>query len=436
MTGTAAAITTELKGLTFTPGGAGTTTFTLSDLSSAFATATVDNKTTVTDSDTTTTVPPAISGAVAGQTTVDYVPLKPFANVSITNSVAGADSLTIVLKNGSGVATDANGVLAGTGLSKTGVGTYTLAAASPTALTSELDALTFTPTQAEVAAGKTVTTSFTLTASEVEGAGTAATTNSTTSVVVTALDYENGPTGGFGVLTGTSGQDVINAHGFFNVINGGGGADFINAGNGLAYVNVGNGSATVTLGGDLNVVTGSNGNVTVTGAPGGLSVVSLGNGNNVVMIGGKGDTIELGNGNNVVSGTQGMAFITTGSGNDTITVGGTGNTVIAGGGTNVIHGGTGDDMFVLPHASIGFDTITGFSEANGDRLNLAVALAATHWNGQAATLGNYLKVTDNNGSTTLSIAASGIGGGIAIANLSGAGNLGLADLLSHHSLVT
>jgi Ca2+-binding RTX toxin-like protein len=138
----------------------------------------------------------------------------------------------------------------------------------------------------------------------------------------------------------------------------------------------------------------------------------------------------------MVSGTQGMAFITTGSGNDTITVGGTGNTVNAGGGTNVIHGGTGGDTFVLPPASIGFDTITGFSETNGDLLNLAGALSATHWNGKSATLGNYLKVTDNNGSTTLSIAASGTGSGVAIANLSSAGNLGLADLLSHHSLLT
>ena len=435
LSGTAAAITTELRALTFTPGTAGTTTFTLSDLSSAFTTPTVNKTTTVTDSDT-TIIAPSISGTSSGQATVDYVPLKPFSTVMITNAVAGVDSLTIVLTNSSNVATDANGLLSGTGLTKTGVGTYTLAAASPGTLTSELQALTFTPTQAEVAAGKTVTTGFSLTASEVEGAATATTTNTATSVIATALNYVNGPAGGFGELVGTAGQDVITAHGFLNVIFGEGGADFINAGSGLAYVDVANGSAAVTLGGELNDVTGTNGNVTVTGAPGGLTSVTLGNGNNVVTIGGKDDTIRLGNGTNMVSGTQGMAFITTGSGNDTITVGGTGNTVNAGGGTNVIHGGTGGDTFVLPPASIGFDTITGFSETNGDLLNLAGALSATHWNGKSATLGNYLKVTDNNGSTTLSIAASGTGSGVAIANLSGAGNLGLADLLSHHSLLT
>ena len=435
LSGTAAAITTELRALTFTPGTSGTTTFTLSDLSSAFATPTVNKATTVTDSDT-TVIPPSISGTSSGQTTVDYVPLKPFSTVTVTNAVAGMDSLAIVLTNSSDVATDANGLLSGTSLTKTGVGTYTLAAAAPGTLTAELQALTFTPTLAEVPTGKTVTTGFSLTASEVEGATTATTTNSATSIIVTALNYVNGPAGGFGVLVGTPGQDVITAHGLLNVIYGQGGADFINAGSGLAYVDVANGSATVTLGGVLNDVTGTNGNVTVTGAPGGLTTVTLGNGNDVVTIGGKGDTIRLGNGTNMVSGTQGMAFIATGSGNDTITLGGSGNTVNAGGGTNVIHGGTGSDTFMLPPASIGFDTITGFSETNGDLLNLAGALAATHWNGRSATLGNYLKVTDNNGSTTLSIAANGTGGGIAIANLNGAGNLGLADLLSHHSLLT
>ena len=346
-----------------------------------------------------------------------------------------SDSLTIVLKNSLGVATDANGTLTGTGLSKTGVGTYSLAAASPAALSSELDLPTFVPTQAEVAAGDTVTTSFTLTASQTVGASTVSTTNSATSVVVTALHYVNGPAGGFGVLVGNGGQDVITAHGYFNAIYGGGGADFINAGSGLAYVDVAGGSATVTLGGDLNLVTGTNGNVTVSGAPGGLSTVTLGNGNDTITIGGKDDIVLLGNGNNVVSGGQGMEFITTGSGNDTITLGGTGNTVNAGGGSNVIHGGSGGDTFLLPAASHGFDTITGFSETNGDVLNLAAALSATEWNGRSATLGNFLKVTDNNGSTTLAIAPTGVGAGTAIATLSGAGNLGLADLLSHHSLV-
>jgi hypothetical protein len=45
-------------------------------------------------------------------------------------------------------------------------------------------------------------------------------------------------------------------------------------------------------------------------------------------------------------------------------------------------------------------------------------------------------VTSSGGNTTLAIAANGSGVGTAIATLSGSGNLALADLLSHHALVT
>ena len=80
--------------------------------------------------------------------------------------------------------------------------------------------------------------------------------------------------------------------------------------------------------------------------------------------------------------------------------------------------------------------ISGFSEFNGDVLDLRSAPAATSWNGKNSTLGNFLKVTSSGSDTTLSIAPSGSRAGTAIAKLSGAGSLGLADLLSHHSLLT
>ncbi len=191
----------------------------------------------------------------------------------------------------------------------------------------------------------------------------------------------------------------------------------------------------MTLGGAANVVVGGTGNTTVTGAPGGYTAVTLGNGNDTVQVGGQHDVILLGTGTDIISGTQGMAFITTGAGNDTITLSGSGSTVNAGGGTNTITGGSGSDIFVLPKASQGFDAITGFSETNSDVLDLRSALAGTSWNGKAATLGNYLKVSDSGGNTTLSIAATGSGTGTAIATLNGV-SYGLNDLVSHHSLLT
>ena len=446
VSGSVSAVAADLDALVFTPtthkAGPGTlvsTTVTaaISDTAGEKTSlATTVNATAVND-------PPTINGTQAGQTTTDYVALKPFSGVAVTDPDVGVqDSLTITLTGdnsatmgagaGKAIGTDANGTLSGAGLSKTGTGTYTLAAATPASLSAAVDALTFTPAQGEVAAGQSVTTRFALAASQ----NGAATTDSSTTVIATALNYVNGSAGGWAVLKGTAGVDVITAHGKYNAIFGNGGADIINAGDGGAYVDVAGGNATVTLGGGVNAVVGGDGSVTVKGTPDGYTGVTLGNGNNTVQIGGQHDVVLLGNGTNLVGGTQGMAFITTGSGNDTIKLGGSGSTVNAGAGTNSITGGTGQDSFVMPKAGQGFDGITGFTEANGDVLDLRAALGATGWNHQAATLGNYLKVTDSGGSATLLVAASGSGGGVAVATLNGSGNLALADLLSHHSLLT
>ena len=146
--------------------------------------------------------------------------------MSVTDPDMGVqESLTITLTGSGNTPTDANGTLAGAGLTKTGTGTYALAAANPAALSAELDALTFTPTQAEVAAGQTVTTGFTLAASQTAGGSTATSTDSKTTVTATALKYINGPANGHAVLIGTPGADVITAHGMGNAIFGEGGDD-------------------------------------------------------------------------------------------------------------------------------------------------------------------------------------------------------------------
>ena len=438
ISGSAAAVAADLDGLIFTPtehqvapGAAVSTTIT------GVITDTAKETTSLTSTVNAIAVndAPRIAGTVAGQATQDTAPIKPFATAMVTDVDTGVqDSLTIVLSN------PANGTLSGTGLTAgSTAGTYTLAAAASATLTAELQALTFTPTPHQAAAGTTVTTTFTLTASQTAGGTTATTTNSTVSVVATettAYNVINGPAGGFGIILGTPGNDQITAFGSFNAIFGGGGNDLINAGNGEALVTLGGGNSSVTLGGGYNAVVGATGNITVTGGPGGHNAVTLGNGNDTVTVGGTSDIITLGAGTDMVNGTQGMAFITTGGGNDTIVLGGAGNTVNAGGGRNTISGGTGNNTFVLPAASQGFDSISGFSETNGDVLNLQAALAGTKWNGQSSTLANYLKVTDSGGSATLGIVPSGSGSATAIASLVGAGNLGLSDLISHHSLVT
>src|SRR5208282_440343 len=175
LTGTAASITTELKALVFTPAaeppGSTTTTFTLSDLSSDYATATVNNTTTVIDS--VAAAAPTITGTVAGQPTTGETPLDPFATAIIGDPNSGAtDTLTITL-SGAG----ATGILSGSGLTSTGEGVYTLTGTAAS-ITTELKALVFTP--AAEPPGSTTTT-FTL--SDLSSDYATATVNNTTTVI-------------------------------------------------------------------------------------------------------------------------------------------------------------------------------------------------------------------------------------------------------------
>ena len=110
--------------------------------------------------------------------------------------------------------------------------------------------------------------------------------------------------------------------------------------------------------------------------------------------------------------------------------------IATGAGTKLITGDPGNETFVLPIAGQGLNNISGFTEWNRDVLDLRPALARTNWDQRAATLGNYLKVTDSAGSATLAIAATGSGAGTVIATLTGSGSLGLNDLIGRDSLLT
>ncbi|HEX3882846.1 MAG TPA: Ig-like domain-containing protein [Stellaceae bacterium] len=80
---------------------------------------------------------PAITGTVSDQPTTLDAPIAPFVHVTITDPAAGAtETLTISLAGG-------GGALSGSGLGG-GSGTYTLSG-TDAAVTSELDALVFTP---------------------------------------------------------------------------------------------------------------------------------------------------------------------------------------------------------------------------------------------------------------------------------------------------
>ena len=153
LTGTAAAITSELRALSFTPvdgvpNTSVTTTFTLSDTSSAVSHPVVAT-TAVTDSDP--GVAPTIIGTVSSQATSSETPIDPFSGVTIGDTNAGAtDTLSITLSG--------PGSLSGTGLSVSS-GIYKLTGTAA-AITSELRALSFTPVDGMP--NTSVTTTFTL----------------------------------------------------------------------------------------------------------------------------------------------------------------------------------------------------------------------------------------------------------------------------------
>ena len=90
--------------------------------------------------------PPAIAGTVANQPVAANGTIKPFATTTITDKdfkATAKDIATITITDG-GKATDDDGILVGPGLSKTGIGTYTIPnPVDPATLSTELQGLSF-----------------------------------------------------------------------------------------------------------------------------------------------------------------------------------------------------------------------------------------------------------------------------------------------------
>jgi hypothetical protein len=121
----------------------------------------------------------ASDGLMSATPKIESVRINPFSRVAVTDSAGlSIQGFTIILYDSSSNylnPTDANGTLAGAGLTQAGVGTYTLAPGTPAQVSSELDALTFTP----AVGGTTVTTDFLLSAFD----GATTSDNSDTSVI-------------------------------------------------------------------------------------------------------------------------------------------------------------------------------------------------------------------------------------------------------------
>jgi hypothetical protein len=192
-TGTASALTAALDGLIFaptphhaSPGLMATTTFTISVGDGVSPTVTNSTTTVVT---TSVNNAPTIAGAVADQAITDTQSDQPFSGVTISDIDVPPQTLTLTVA----LSAWANGTLSnlGGGYYDPATGIYSVSGTAA-GLTAALDALTFTPTEHQVAAGSTVTTTFTIGVND----GVAPTvTNSATSVVTTATaNTATGPT--------------------------------------------------------------------------------------------------------------------------------------------------------------------------------------------------------------------------------------------------
>ena len=162
-TGSAAAATAALDALTFDPtahqvppGDTVTTDFTIS----------VDDflAPVVTNSTTSVVVtaqynPPTVSGGVAGQTTLDTGVVRPFSTVTVSDPDNPTPTLTVTVR----LSAAANGTLSNLsgGAYDPATGSYTFSGTAVEA-TAALRALAFTPTEHQVAANATVTTTFSI----------------------------------------------------------------------------------------------------------------------------------------------------------------------------------------------------------------------------------------------------------------------------------
>ncbi|SHE74630.1 Hemolysin-type calcium-binding repeat-containing protein [Lampropedia hyalina DSM 16112] len=109
----------------------------------------------------------------------------------------------------------------------------------------------------------------------------------------------------------------------------------------------------------------------------GDDVIVSGNGNDILRGNAGNDSLSSGAGNDILYGGTGNDVLNGGSGADLL-FGGAGNDVLIGGeGFDVLSGGSGADQFTYESSNFGWDVITDFSRAQGDKLVFSSDIFAT-----------------------------------------------------------
>lgn len=206
---------------------------------------------------------------------------------------------------------------------------------------------------------------------------------SASDMVAWALRGDNGALrdaffGGADTIDGGTRGDLLRGFGGDDLIAGGMGADSIDGGAGDNILFGGGGNDQILSGPGFNRVNGNTGDDTIIGSSRVGDWLSGGQGADLV-------DATVSGGHNILNG---------GLGDDTLSAGGAGDTLRGGQGDDVVHGGAGDDLIFgdlgnntltggagadIFHSGNGAaqDTITDFSQAQGDRVQIGAGLTWT-----------------------------------------------------------
>jgi hypothetical protein len=165
-----------------------------------------------------------------------------------------------------------------------------------------------------------------------------------------------------GVLTGTSGDDVILGTPAGETITALGGNDRVCGAGGTDSLDGGDGNDSLIGAGGADALSGGNGNDVLRGE-GGADTLNGGNGNDALFGGAGNDRLDGGNGNDTLEGQGGNDTVTDAGGNDTLTGGGDNDQLRGNSGNDTLTGGQGADFF---SGGPGADVTTDFSPAQGD----------------------------------------------------------------------
>jgi len=156
---------------------------------------------------------------------------------------------------------------------------------------------------------------------------------------------------------------------------------------------------------------------------------SASSGDHMIFLTGTGDTLSATGGTETVQAYLGGNSIVTGAGDDTIRFAGAGNTIDAGGGNNRLEDSGSANTIVLPTAGQGFDDIYGWTMQNGDTFDLRPLLSQAGWNGDPASIGDFVQVTMSGNDAVIGAGSGGSFG--TVATLRMAGGTDLAGFLGH-----